>query len=102
MAAKYTLGPWLIDDAGNETHIVTADRPVARMNGLTLTEDKANAKLIVGAPELLASTVESADAIECAYEDIYQALPDGPVPEWFVRLEAAAKQLRAAIAKATA
>ncbi len=49
---------------------------------------------------VLAALIESVDAAECAYESIYEALPDGPIPEWFIRLEAAAKQGRAAITKA--
>jgi hypothetical protein len=60
-----------------------------------------DARLLAAAPDQHAALIESADAIESAYESIYEALPDGPVPDWFVRLEAAAKQARAAINKAT-
>lgn len=64
-------------------------------------ERKANARLMAAAPDQYAALIEIASAIEDAYEDIYQSLPDGVVPDWFIRLHAAAKQARAAIAKAT-
>jgi coenzyme F420-reducing hydrogenase alpha subunit len=50
--------------------------------------------------ELLASLIEITDAVESAYELILEALPDGPIPDWFIRLESSAKQGRASISKA--
>lgn len=62
---------------------------------------RAEAIANAAAPELLAALCELTGAVECAYEAIYEALPDGPMPDWFLRLHHATKQGRAAIAKAT-
>jgi len=111
MTTKHTPGPW-VRDTGSGFGCDVRDengRKVAATWGINngdphrpayRAECDANAWLIAAAPEQHAALIEAASAIEDAYEDVYQSLPDGPVPDWFVRLEAAAKQARATINKA--
>jgi len=102
MKTQHTPGPWAVIESASGKPLIVADHPqhegdIAKCQDTG--EGRANARLI--AADEHAALIESASAIEDAYESIYAALPGGPIPEWFVRLEAAAKQARAAIAKAT-
>ncbi len=47
-------------------------------------------------PERHAALIDSEGTIEDPNEAIYRSLPDGPVPDWFVRLEHAPIDLDAA------
>lgn len=65
--AKFTPGPWLLNDANGESWIDAGSFAVALIdrncNALNLSdEDKANASLIVVAPKMYAKLEEIAEA----------------------------------------
>jgi len=105
--------PWYVVEEGHKRYVRNRGGVIAfglhphRYDGQNerfereLAERKRQMHLIAAAPDQHAALIEVASAIEDAYDAILTHLPGGVVPDWFVRLEAAAKQSRAAIAKAT-
>ncbi len=108
MPLHHTPGPWIVRRLNTGLWIATDNlTPLARMRTAAScgpdqrARREADAQLMAAAPDQHAALCKLTDAVERAHEAIYQALPDGPVPDWFVRLHHAAKQARAAIAKIT-
>lgn len=70
MAMKHTPGPWMLEASGIRVLTAPGRSPIDMgFSGLTQEHDKANARLIVAAPELLAAlklAVSYAEAMERA------------------------------------
>lgn len=62
MTVKHTPGPWSSDGSGNITH--QDKQPIAFVNWTAYGEGKANARLIVAAPDLLAALKSIAIAMD--------------------------------------
>lgn len=83
---KHTPGPWHVDDAGRDTYVTSDHEHICRLEGNTLSADKANARLIAAAPELL---------------DALQKIPQRYLDDMDAHTPGITNLIRAAIAKAT-
>ena len=101
MSAKHTLGPWKLSAPGNKitgggitiAHVYGHSPETRRATDRSATtEDAANARLIAGAPELLAASQNALNVLA--------ALATGQL-SGIGRDSAAMQELRAAIARAT-
>jgi len=59
---KHTPGPWHADDNGDGTHCITAGRGADVADTRSSADERANARLIAAAPQLLAAC-EAATAL---------------------------------------
>ena len=76
MKTKHTSGPWR--KQGNIIFGKTIGESVARLYALGSETEKANANLIVTAPELLEALKEASDYIADCFDLSVEAVREGP------------------------